>query len=111
MEETPMLFPVSPTQFWKQIKLIMEQVIDQKLNESSVKGLNSSHLPDKALLKPSEVCAIFQVSKPTLYEWMKHQRLRSFKIKSRRYFSRDEIESVIRKGILTSIILFIINIV
>jgi predicted DNA-binding transcriptional regulator AlpA len=97
MQETPMLFPVSPTEFWKQIKTIMEEVVEQKLNASSRRELSPSHIPEKALLKATEVCAIFQVSKPTLYEWMKQDKLKSFKIKSRRYFSRVDIEAVIKQ--------------
>ena len=34
MQETPMLFPMSSTEFWKQIKTIMEEVVEQKLNAS-----------------------------------------------------------------------------
>jgi len=98
MQETPMLFPVSPTEFWKQIKTIMEEVVEQKLNASVHKELPLSHLPEKALLKATEVCQIFQVSKPTLYEWMKQDKLKSFKIKSRRYFTRADIEAVIKQN-------------
>ena len=97
MQETPMLFPVSPTEFWKQIKTMMEEVVEQKLNASARKELPPSHLPERALLKATEVCEIFRVSKPTLYEWMKQDRLKSFKIKSRRYFSRADIEAVIKQ--------------
>jgi len=97
MQETPMLFPVSPTEFWKQIKTMMEEVVEQKLNASARKELPPSHLPERALLKAAEVCEIFRVSKPTLYEWMKQDRLKSFKIKSRRYFSRADIEAVIKQ--------------
>ena len=96
MQETPMLFPVSPTEFWKQIKTIMEEVIEKKLDASLCKELPASQLPEKALLKATEVCQIFQISKPTLYEWMKQDKLKSFKIKSRRYFSRADIEAVIK---------------
>ena len=97
MQETPMLFPMSSVEFWKQMKSIMEEVVEQKLNASIRKELPPSHLPEKALLKATEVCAIFQVSKPTLYEWMKQDKLKSFKIKSRRYFTRADIEAVIRQ--------------
>lgn len=97
MQETPMLFPLSPTEFWKQIKTMMEEVVEQKLNASARKELPPSHLPERALLKAAEVCEIFRVSKPTLYEWMKQDRLKSFKIKSRRYFSRADIEAVIKQ--------------
>lgn len=97
MQETPMLFPMSSVEFWKQMKTMMEEVVDQKLNASIRKELPPSHLPEKALLKATEVCKIFQVSKPTLYEWMKQDKLKSFKIKSRRYFSRADIEAVIKQ--------------
>lgn len=101
MQETPMLFPMSSVEFWKQIKMIMEEVVEQKLNASLCKELSPSHLPEKALLKATEVCQIFQVSKPTLYEWMKQDKLKSFKIKSRRYFSRADIEAVIKQTPVT----------
>lgn len=97
MQETPMLFPVSPTEFWKQMKTMMEEVVEQKFNASIRRDLPPSHLPEKALLKATEVCKIFQVSKPTLYEWMKQDKLKSFKIKSRRYFTRADIEAVIKQ--------------
>ena len=97
MEETPMLFPMSPSAFWKQIKSMMEEVVEEKLTTAKIPNLPPSHLPEKALLKATEVCQIFQVSKPTLYEWMKQDKLKSFKIKSRRYFSRADIEAVIKQ--------------
>jgi|SRR5664279_1248463 len=95
MNETPILFPITPSEFWKQIRIIIEQVISDKLSQQKISPTNP-HLPEKALLKASDVCAIFQVSKPTLYEWLKQKKLKSFKIKSRRYFSREDIDAVIR---------------
>lgn len=95
MNETPMPFPITPTKFWKQIRIIIEQVISEKLNQQKISQTNS-HLPEKALLKAADVCEIFQVSKPTLYECLKQKKLKSFKIKSRRYFLRTDIETTIR---------------
>ena len=94
MNETPMLFPITPSEFWKQIKIIIEDVIAEKLNQQKISP-PTSHLPEKALLKASDVCAIFQVSKPTLYEWLKQKKLKSFKIHSRRYFTRADIDDLI----------------
>ena len=95
MNETPMLFPITPSEFWKQIRITIEEVVSEKLNEQKISSSNSL-LPEKALLKASDVCAIFQVSKPTLYEWLKQKKLKSFKVKSRRYFSRQDIDAIIR---------------
>ena len=94
MQETPMLFPITPTEFWKQIRTTIDEVITEKLSQQSSLQTNP-HLPEKALLKATDVCKIFQVSRPTLYEWLKQKKLKSFKIKSRRYFSRADIEAVI----------------
>lgn len=55
----------------------------------------NTHLPDKVLLKATDICEIFQVSKPTLYKWLKQKKLKNFKIKSRRYFSHADIEAII----------------
>jgi excisionase family DNA binding protein len=97
MQETPMLFPVTPTEYWKQIKTLMEQVVEEKLNASNLRQLPQAYFPEKTLLKATEVCEIFRVSKPTLYEWMKQGKLKSFKVKSRRYFLRTDIEAVIQQ--------------
>jgi predicted DNA-binding transcriptional regulator AlpA len=94
MNETPMLFPITPFKFWKQIRMIIEQVIAEKLIKQN-HSLNHSLLPVKALFKALEVCKIFEVPKPTIYQWLKQKKLKSFKVKSRRYFLSTEIESVI----------------
>jgi len=94
MNETPMLFPITPSEFWKQIKIIIENVIAEKLSQQKFSQTNSL-LPEKALLKVSDVCDIFQISKPTLYEWLKQEKLKSFKIHSRRYFTRTDIDDLI----------------
>ncbi|KAA9042050.1 helix-turn-helix domain-containing protein [Ginsengibacter hankyongi] len=98
MNETPMLFPIAPSEYWKQIKIIIEDVIAEKLNQQKISPTNS-HLPEKALLKAADVCEIFQVSKPTLYEWLKQKKLKSFKIKSRRYFNRADIDALINSSL------------
>lgn len=95
MNETPMLFPITPGEFWKQIRTTIEEVVTEKLSQQTFSQTHS-HLPEKVLLKAKDVCEIFQVSKPTLYEWLKQDKLKSFKIKSRRYFLRTEIEAVLQ---------------
>src|SRR3954454_9825674 len=101
MNETPMLFSIAPAEFWKQIRTTIEEVVNEKLNQQ-IASPSVSLLPERPLLKASEVCAIFQVSKPTLYDWLKQKKLKSFKIKSRRYFSRIDIEAVILQNEETS---------
>ena len=102
MQETPMLFPMAPGEFWKQIKSTIEEVVKANINQTAIQP-PTDHLPEKALLKASDVCAVFQVSKPTLYDWLKQNKLKSFKIKSRRYFLRSDIETMIRQHETTAI--------
>jgi len=87
--------PIAPAEFWKQIKATVEEVVKENINQTSFQP-PTDHLPEKALLKLSDVCAVFQVSKPTLYDWLKQNKIKSFKIKSRRYFLRADIEAMIR---------------
>ena len=94
MNETPMLFPMEPQAFWKQMKDLIGEVINEKLTPPSPK--ETDLIPKKPLLKLSEVCLIFQVTKPTVYDWMKQKKLDSFKIRSRRYFAREDIEALIK---------------
>ncbi len=79
MQETPMLFPMTPSEFWKQIRITMEEVVTEKLNKQ-ITTYTHSHLPEKALLKAADVCTIFQVSKPTLYEWLKQKDLKVLRL-------------------------------
>lgn len=97
MQKTPMLFPMAPQEFWKQIKATVEEVVKANIHQTSFQP-STDHLPEKALLKLSDVCAVFQVSKPTLYDWLRQNKIKSFKIKSRKYFLRTDIEAMIRES-------------
>jgi excisionase family DNA binding protein len=88
-----MMFPYSQEEFWEK----MTKVVEAKLTATGV-PITPTLLPEKPLLKASEVCTIFQVSKPTLYEWLRQNKIASFKIRSRRYFSREDIEVIIRQN-------------
>lgn len=46
----------------------------------------------------AEVCAIFKVTKPTIYDWIKHGKLKPYKIRSRVYFLWNDIQQLIPCG-------------
>ena len=96
MNEFPMMFPYSQAEFWEKMTNVVEKVVEAKLTRANT-PIASSLIPERPLLKASEVCTIFQVSKPTLYEWLKQNKIASFKIQSRRYFARQDIEAIIRQ--------------
>lgn len=94
MGDVQMLFPMEPKEFWQKLKAIVEQVVIEHNN--SVPILNAiDKNGQQPLLKVNEVCAIFKVTKPTLYEWMKQGRLASIKIQTRRYFKWEDVEKLI----------------
>ena len=41
MNETPMLFPITPGEFWKQIRTTIEEVVTEKLNQQTFSQTNS----------------------------------------------------------------------
>ena len=96
MAVVPMLFPVEPKEFWQQMRKMIEEVVEQK-NTSNSNRLAESPVK-KTLLKATEICELFQVSKPTVYEWMKQGKLQSVKIRSRRYFLSQDVENLIQSS-------------
>ena len=97
MENVQMLFPMEPAEFWSHLKTIIEEVVDQK-NSPISKQTSVQDFPLKKLLKAKEVCELFQVSKPTIYEWMKQGKLKSIKVESRRYFLWEDIVELIKRS-------------
>ena len=96
MAEVPMLFPVEPKEFWQQMRKIIEEVVGQK--NTSPANHPAENQTNKTLLKAKEICELFQVSKPTVYEWMRQGKLQSVKIRSRRYFLSQDVENLIQSG-------------
>lgn len=92
MQGQQILVSIEIEEFWRQMRVLIEDVLIEK-NIISHSSENNSSAPK--LLKAKEVCELFQVSKPTIYDWMQKGKLRSIKIESRRFFL---IEELIRKN-------------
>jgi excisionase family DNA binding protein len=95
MDNVQMLFPIEPNEFWRQMRGVIEEVMEQK-NVAHPSPRPTDNPSQKPLLKAKEVCELFQVSKPTIYDWMNKGKLKSIKIRSRRYFLWKDIEELIR---------------
>jgi len=94
-----MLFPMEPKEFWRKLKEIVEEVVmEQNHYQEKLSVVNHANRP---LLKASEVCSIFQISKPTLYDWMHQGKLQSVLIGSRRFFEWSDIEQLINSSKVT----------
>jgi predicted DNA-binding transcriptional regulator AlpA len=84
-KSTPVLFPVEPEEFWRQMKKLVEDVLTER---GVVSKVINAHAESPKLLKAKDVCELFQISKPTIYEWMRKGQLQSVKIESRRFFGK-----------------------
>ena len=70
MADMQMLFPMEPKEFWRQLRTMIEEVVEEK-NGSLIKHTSTDNPSKMPLLKAKEVCELFHVSKPTIYEWLK----------------------------------------
>jgi excisionase family DNA binding protein len=95
--QIPILIPLEQDAFWKQVRTIIREEIE-KADFKTVNGpavFHTEGLTEKPLFKISEVCKLFAVSRPTIYDWIKHGKLRPFKIRSRVYFLRNDIQDLL----------------
>lgn len=91
--QAQVLIPMDAEVFWGKMRNLIEEVI----NERDLKGTHSTHDAPQ-LLKVKEVCELFQISKPTIYDWIRKGQLRSIKIESRRFFLPNDIQEMIEKS-------------
>ena len=93
---TPMLFPYQPEQFWQSIrKIIREEVSQLEKPRVDAPILETPGMVSKPLFKIAEVCQLFQITKPTIYEWIKHGKLKPVKIRSRVFFLGQDIQALL----------------
>ena len=93
---TPMLFPFDPDQYWQRIRLIIrEEVTNVERSKPAQPIYETPGLTYKPLFKLAEVCKLFQVTKPTIYQWIRHGRLKRYKIESRVFFLWNDIQKLL----------------
>jgi len=94
---TPMLFPYEPEQFWQSIRqIIREEVTKAEKQPPDSPSWQTTGLTYKPLYKIAEVCALFHVTKPTIYDWIRHGKLKPFKIRSRVFFLWQDIQQLLQ---------------
>src|ERR1043165_264865 len=83
---------------------LFEGLIDRKIREiGSLTPTPPVSLSDESpFLSTKEVQKIFSVSRQTINDWRKSGLLPSIKIKSRRYFFRDQVQSLQQKWVSTA---------
>lgn len=98
---TPVLFPMAPEQFLERVREIIAEEVQKALREEFRSLLNNSTLYEtpgltyKPLYKITEVCKMFQVTRTTIYGWVRCGKLKPYKIRSRVYFLHDDVQRLL----------------
>jgi excisionase family DNA binding protein len=96
----PILIPFEPDEFWSQIRLIIREEVERNkathVTTENINIMEISGLTEKPLFKIEEVCSLFKVTKPTIYDWIKHGKLKRVKIRSRVYFLGSDIRQLMQ---------------
>jgi len=93
---TPILFPYEPQEFWQHIRtIIREEIKALEPTKQANANFETPGLTYKPLYKISEVCSLLQISRPTIYDWIKHGKLKPYKIRSRLYFLWNDIQALL----------------
>ena len=93
--ETPILFPMSPEEYWQKLSEVMDRLLSEKLKQGDRSGIPNG-MTSRPLLSIKEVCDFFQITKPTIYEWIRHGKLKPYKVRARVYFLMSDIETLIK---------------
>ena len=94
----PILIPFEPEEFWTQIRGIIREEVsrNQKDQFTAAKIMETPGLTEKPLYKMQEICSLFKVTRPTIYDWIKHGKLKRVKIRSRVYFLGSDIQALLQ---------------
>ncbi|HVU96895.1 MAG TPA: helix-turn-helix domain-containing protein [Puia sp.] len=79
----------------------MDRLLTEKLNHGSY-PTTPPGMTARPLLTIKEVCDLFQITKPTVYEWTRHGKLKPYKVRARVYFLMSDIESLLKGSISQS---------
>jgi len=95
----PMLLPYEPENFWARVRnIVREELQSVSKNRGEEVVMSVPGMTVKPLYKMAEVCVLFGISKPTIYEWIKAGKLKPFKVQSRVYFLWQDIQSLMHTG-------------
>lgn len=94
----PILIPFEPEEFWAQIRVIIREEVSRNQKEQLQKSsiIETPGLREKLVYKIQEICSLLKITKPTIYGWIKHGKLKRVKIRSRVYFLGSDIKRLIQ---------------
>ena len=95
LKSTPMLFPVEPDQFLQLVRMVVKEEIERFASKQVSANFKVAGLTYKPLYKMDEICEIFSITPPTVYDWIKHGKLKPKKVRSRVFFLWNDIQELL----------------
>jgi predicted DNA-binding transcriptional regulator AlpA len=89
------LFPIEPERFVELIRAVVKEELDKFSTKQFSPTFKTSGLTYKPLYKMDEVCQMFDITPPTIYDWIKHGKLKPKKIRSRVFFMWNDIQDLL----------------
>jgi excisionase family DNA binding protein len=96
----PILIPYDPDVFWEELRKIVHDELS-RLDSSRRLTSSKSEVPGltyKPIYKTDEICKLFDISKPTVYDWIKNGILKPVKIQTRVYFLYEDVQLLLKSG-------------
>lgn len=95
-ELTPVFFAITPDELWEKIREIVRSEVERAKNAPAQPVHHTvAGLTEKPLYKIHDVVHLFGVSRQTITEWVKDGTLVAYKVKSRVYFLRSDLEKLV----------------
>jgi excisionase family DNA binding protein len=76
-------------------QIIREEVTKADKEKAVPTTFETPGMTYKPLYKIAEVCTLFHITKPTIYDWVRHGKLKPFKIRSRVFFLWQDIQQLL----------------
>jgi hypothetical protein len=96
-EKQPMFFPCQPDELLEKIQALIRHELQflAPIRRNKEVGYDVPGFVKKPVYKSDEICTLFQISRQTLHTWVKENKLKVYKIKSRAYYLWSDIEKLI----------------
>jgi predicted DNA-binding transcriptional regulator AlpA len=90
-----LLFTCDPEVFWKEVRQIIRE--ETKGSGKYIPTDSGDEIPmgSQSLYKIKDLCRIFSVSKPTIYEWIRLGKLTPRKINRRVFFLEKDLKDLL----------------
>ncbi|MFT3749154.1 MAG: helix-turn-helix domain-containing protein [Agriterribacter sp.] len=97
IKNTPVLFPLEPEQFLQMVRAVVKDELEKFASRQPGADYKVAGLTYKPLYKMDEVCEIFDITPPTIYDWIKHGKLKPKKVRSRVFFLWNDIQELLQE--------------